>query len=218
MIRSQKLDKDVYERNIEFWDRAWNAVKTPYTQMPDLPYINAIPEKLRSGNVKRVLDLGCGSGWLSIFLAREGFEVVGVDLARHAIELARQWAEQESLSATFEVKDIIELDYPEGSFDAVVANSIFEHLTHELAEKTLRRLNTVVRKDGLFFGCFDKVGGGPGEYYKLDDGTHVYTDKGRSGMLLRFFDDNELRELMNDWTIESMDTIESGSRIVWARN
>jgi SAM-dependent methyltransferase len=215
--RVKKLDQDVYEQNIEFWDRAWNGVKQPYTQMPDLPYIQEIPVKLGAGNVKRVLDLGCGSGWLTIFLGREKFDVVGVDLATHAIELGRQWAEQENLPVKFEVADISRLEYPDGSFDAVVANSIFEHLTYELADSTLQKLRKLLRPDGLFFGCFDKVGGGPGEYYELDDGTHVYTDKGRKGMLLRFFDDDELRGLMKDWKIDSLTTIESGSRIIWAR-
>lgn len=218
MVGSKKLDHDVYEQNIEFWDRAWNGVKQPYTQMPDLPYINEIPTRLKAAGVKRVLDLGCGSGWLTIFLGREGFEVVGVDLARHAVELGEMWAEQEpTLSVKFETKDIVDLDYPVGSFDAVVANSIFEHLTYELAEKTFERLHRLVRSGGIFFGCFDKVGTGPGEYYKLEDGTQVYTDKGRRGMLLRCFGDDELRALMRDWNVDSMETIESGSRIVWAK-
>jgi SAM-dependent methyltransferase len=217
MVESKKLDRDVYEQNIEFWDRAWNGVKQPYTQMPDLPYIQEIPKRLAAANVKRVLDLGCGSGWLTIYLGREHFECVGVDLAQHAIELGRQWAEQESLPVKFDVADITQLDFPDGSFDAVVANSIFEHLTYELADSTLQRLRKLLRADGLFFGCFDKVGGGPGEYYELEDGTHVYTDKGRKGMLLRYFDDDELRGLMKDWTIDSLESIESGSRIIWAR-
>lgn len=218
MVTGKKLDHDVYEQNIEFWDRAWGAVKQPYTQMPDLPYIQEIPVKLHAANVKRVLDLGCGSGWLSVFLARDGFEVVGVDLAQHAVELGQMWAKQENLPIQFETADITELEYTDGSFDAVVANSIFEHLTYELAEATLKRLRRMLRPDGLFFGCFDKVGTGPGEFYELDDGTHVYTDKGRKGMLLRNFNDDELRHLMREWKIDSLETIDSGSRIVWARS
>jgi SAM-dependent methyltransferase len=220
MVASKKLDHDIYESNIKFWDRAWGGVKTPYTQMPDLPYIQDIPRNLKAANAATVLDLGCGSGWLSIYLARDGFQVTGIDLAKHAIELAQQWADQENLkNASFQVADIADMDFAAASFDAVVANSIFEHLTYELADQTLRRLKNVLKPGGLFFGCFDKVGGGPGEYYKLEDGTHVYTDKGRSGMLLRCFDDNELRSLFGPgWDITSFDTIESGSRIVWAKN
>jgi SAM-dependent methyltransferase len=218
MVGSKKLDRQVYEQNVKFWDRAWSPVKQPYTQMPDLPYINAIPEKLSKAGAKTVLDLGCGSGWLSIFLARAGFQVTGVDIAAHATELARQWAEQESLNADFRVADITELPCENASFDACVGNSIFEHLTVELAERCFAELKRVVKQGGLLFGCFDKVGGGPGEYYKLDDGTHVYTDKGRAGMLLRYFNDDELKELLKGWQIIEMETIESGSRLIWAQN
>ncbi|WP_313333199.1 class I SAM-dependent methyltransferase [Sphingobium yanoikuyae] len=38
----------------------------------------------------RILDLGCGGGWTSIFLARHGYEVVGQDIAADMIELARE--------------------------------------------------------------------------------------------------------------------------------
>lgn len=211
------LDPNIYRENVDFWDRAWKPVKTPYTQMPDLPYIQVVPERLKSAGAERVLDLGCGSGWLSIFLGREGFAVTGVDIADQAIALAKAWAEQESLDqVTFEVSDISTIGYPPESFDAVVANSIFEHLTPELAASTLKDLRGVLKPGGLFFGCFDKVGTGPGEYYKLDDGTQVYTDKGRKGMLLRYFSDDELRVLFEGWVIDSFDTIDSGSRIIWA--
>jgi SAM-dependent methyltransferase len=217
MVGSKKLDQDVYEQNVKFWDRAWSPVKQPYKEMPDLPYIKAVPDKLRADSVKTVLDLGCGSGWLSIFLAREGFQVTGVDIAAHAIELAMEWASQENLPAKFSATDITHLDFAPASFDACVANSIFEHLTWELAAECMAELKKILKPHALFFGCFDKVGTGPGEYYKLDDGTQIYTDKGRSGMMLRYFPDEELRKLMSDWKIESMETIDSGSRIVWAR-
>lgn len=211
------LRSDTYKQNVEFWERAWSMVKSAYTQLPDLPYIAAIPERLGKAGATRVLDLGCGSGWLSIYLARAGFLVAGIDIAPHAIELARAWAGAEGLAVQFDCGDIGDLPYPPGSFDAVVANSIFEHLTYDLAEATLARLKSMLVPGGAFFGCFDKVGGGPGEYYSLTDGTHVYTDKGRRGMMLRYFTDEELKALFAGWTITSMDTIDSGSRLIWAR-
>jgi SAM-dependent methyltransferase len=216
MVGSKKLDQDVYEQNVKFWDRAWSPVKTPYTQMPDLPYLEAIPGTLQDKGARRVLDLGCGSGWLAIYLARAGFQVEGVDLAAHAVELARGWAAQENLSIEFAVADITNLPFNNGSFDACVANSIFEHLTWDLAVKALADLRKMLKPGGLFFGCFDQVGTGPGEFYKLDDGTQIYTDKGRAGMMLRNFNDDELRKLFTGWTIDSMETIPGGSRIVWA--
>lgn len=211
------IDPSTYEENVKFWERAWSGVKTPYTQMPELPYLESIPRELAKENVKTVLDLGCGSGWLSIYLSRAGFATTGVDLSEAALELASIWAASEQLSARFQVADIARLPFEPASFDAVVANSIFEHLTLDLASATLLALKNILVEGGIFFGCFDKVGTGPGEYFQLEDGTHVYTDRARQGMLLRNFSDEELSDLFAGWSILSRETVESGSRLIWAR-
>jgi SAM-dependent methyltransferase len=210
------LSSDAYRENLDFWYRAWNMVKTPYTQMPDLPYLPTIPKTLEEYSAKNVLDLGCGSGWLSIYLARAGFAVTGLDVAAHAIDLARTWASQESLKIRFDIGDIADISYGRASFDAIVANSIFEHLTLELAGNTVDQLHELLIKGGVFIGCFDQVGTGPGEYYKLEDGTHVYTDKGRKGMMLRCFSDDEIKSLFKQWEIKTFENLESGSRFVIA--
>jgi SAM-dependent methyltransferase len=216
-MRDNTLDK-VFEENVDFWERAWGMVKTPYSQMPDLPYIYQIPDLLSKAPGKRVLDLGCGSGWLSVYLAKQGFSVTGADISHSAIELAQKLAKIENVSIELSVADISSLKFATNSFDAVVANSIFEHLTYDLSVLAIKSLQNCLVTNGLFYGCFDKVGGGPGQYYELSDQTHVYTDKGRKGMLLRYFSDDELKKLFSDWQLLSFSTIESGSRLLLAAN
>jgi SAM-dependent methyltransferase len=216
MTLKDLLSSEEYRANLDFWYRAWNMCKTPYTQMPDLPYLPSIPDILTEHGAKTVLDLGCGSGWLSIYLARAGFQVTGLDVAAHAIDLARMWANQEKWQIRFDISDIADISYGRSSFEGVVANSIFEHLTLELAATTVDQLHSLLIKNGVFIGCFDQVGTGPGEYYKMEDGTHVYTDKGRKGMMLRCFSDDEIKALFSNWTIEKFETLESGSRFVVA--
>jgi len=215
--KANKLrDSDVYRANIDFWHQAWSMCTKPYTKMPDLEYLPWIPERLQAASARRVLDLGCGSGWLSVFLAREGFKVTGIDVAGHALDLGSQWADMESLTIQFDTGDLGELPYPDQSFDAVVANSIIEHLPLSLALVAMNRLKSIIVPGGTFIGCFDKVGTGPGEYYKLEDGTQVYTDKSRKGMMLRYFPDDEVRQLLDGWKIVELKTLDSGSRFVVA--
>ena len=214
MQLKELLSSGLYRQNLDFWYRAWNMVKVPYTQMLDLPYLKAIPENLKAHGAKKVLDLGCGSGWLSVYLARMGFSVTGIDVAPHAIVLARSWAAQEELSIVFNVADIADIDYEKATFDAVVANSIFEHFTLNLACAVVAKLRSLLIDGGLLIACFDRVGTGPGECYKLDDGTQVYTDKSRRGMMLRYFSDQEILTLFKDWQIEIFQTLENGSRFL----
>lgn len=53
----------------------------------------------------RVLELGCGDGTLSCLLARQGFEVTGVDISRGMVEEAKRRADREGVTARFEVAD-----------------------------------------------------------------------------------------------------------------
>lgn len=210
------LSPSVYQENLEFWQNAWNMVKTPYTQMPPLTYIPRIPAAIESKKSEPVLDLGCGSGWLSVYLCRNGFDVHGVDVAEHALELGRMWAEEEKLPIKFKCQDISCLNYPSSFFGSVVANSIFEHLTYSLAEETVHALHKVLQQNGLLVACFDWVGTGAGEFYELEDGTHVYTDKGRRGMMLRSFSDAEIRELFSAFNIHVLEPVSELTRILVA--
>lgn len=68
---------------------------------------------------ERVLDVGCGPGRHSLALACRGIDVLGVDLSPEFIELARQSALADELSARFVVGDVRELPF-DSEFDAVI--------------------------------------------------------------------------------------------------
>jgi 2-polyprenyl-3-methyl-5-hydroxy-6-metoxy-1,4-benzoquinol methylase len=60
----------------------------------------ALVELVKSGKVKpcRCIDLGCGAGNYSVYLASQGFEVTGVDLSPAAISLAQKNAEKKGVT------------------------------------------------------------------------------------------------------------------------
>src|SRR5262249_45311092 len=49
-----------------------------------------IVDRVRLGPAAEVLDVGCGPGWLSEYLARCGFRVTGIDISPDMVEIARQ--------------------------------------------------------------------------------------------------------------------------------
>jgi ubiquinone/menaquinone biosynthesis C-methylase UbiE len=80
----------------------------------------AFVDRLNIPSGARVLDVACGTGNLAIPLARQGKVVTGVDIAPNLLVQARERADDENLTATFDEGDAEQLPYPNASFDAVV--------------------------------------------------------------------------------------------------
>ncbi|MBI3590771.1 MAG: class I SAM-dependent methyltransferase [Candidatus Melainabacteria bacterium] len=217
MTTTQNDISKIYEENLKFWDEAWKRVSKPHKELPKLPYIHEITRKLKKYQVKKVLDLGCGSGWLSIFISKYGFDVTGIDIAKPAVELGKTWASEDNAKVNFLVGDLLNLPFKENSFDAVVCNSVLEHFRFDQAKVLFEKVHKILTEKGFLFACFDQVGSGKGEYFELSDSTHVYTDQMRQGMMLRNYSDNELKELLSNFDILSFDKNNYGSRLVWAR-
>lgn len=78
-------------------------------------------ERLRVKAGARLLDVGCGSGQLSLIAARTGAEVTGCDIATNWIEKARSRAAAEGLRVRFEEGDAEALPYEDGQFDVVTS-------------------------------------------------------------------------------------------------
>ncbi|KMS90379.1 SAM-dependent methyltransferase [Streptomyces regensis] len=90
-----------------------------------------------------VLDAGCGAGEHTILLAERGYEVLGVDFADRAVELARRNAAQRGVAARFEVADVFALGTAhEGAFDTVVDSALF----HVFGEDGQRRYADVLHR------------------------------------------------------------------------
>jgi ubiquinone/menaquinone biosynthesis C-methylase UbiE len=74
---------------------------------------------------RRVLDAGCGTGYLSRRLTREGARVVGVDVAPAMVAIAQSKARDQGLEIDHRVASISELTgIPDASVDAVVSNYV----------------------------------------------------------------------------------------------
>ncbi len=80
----------------------------------------------------RVLDVGCGPGWTSAFLARMGYHVTGLDIAPDMITLAERRAAREGVRerCAFHVADSEAFDFPP-EFDAALAYDTLHHVQRE---------------------------------------------------------------------------------------
>jgi len=97
------------------------------------------------GRGKRVLEYGCGSGELAVYLASNDAYVTGIDLSERAIQMAEERAgyESEKDRISFQVMDAENMTFPAGSFDLVYGTGVLHHLDLDRAlSETCRVLST----------------------------------------------------------------------------
>jgi 2-polyprenyl-3-methyl-5-hydroxy-6-metoxy-1,4-benzoquinol methylase len=92
-------------------------------------YLKPVALKMMSteGKGKRLLDVGCGSGYWANEFSRLGYSVVGVDPSVQGIEIARQKFPQARFERTIATDDLLER-INEAPFDVVTSFEVIEHV------------------------------------------------------------------------------------------
>lgn len=123
----------------------------------------AFLERLRAQGSQRLLEIGAGTGQDSMFFAEHQLDVVATDLSPAMVERCRA----KGLDA--HVVDILNLDFPAGSFDAAYAMNCLLHVPNADLPASLEAIARVLRPGGLFFlGVY----GGDGSEGPLESDRH----------------------------------------------
>ncbi|HEC63610.1 MAG TPA: class I SAM-dependent methyltransferase [Candidatus Acetothermia bacterium] len=175
---------------------------------------------------RRVLDLGCGAGRHLVFLAREGFEVHGLDASAEALKISRSRLRKENLSATLVRADMRNIPYPDGTFDAVIAIASLYHGTLADLRQTLAEIQRVLRPGGMALLEFkSKRSFRYGRGKKIEPETYVAETGEDAGILHHYSDQDEIERLLAGFVILEINHLErrvegkwpSGQWEVWAK-
>ena len=97
----------------------------------------------------RVLDIGCGFGGMSLFLARNyGVHVTGITLSTEQLKIARERAAKQGLSRLVDFR-LEDYRRTRGVFDRIVSVGMFEHVGRPHYRRFFSRLNTLLTDDGV---------------------------------------------------------------------
>lgn len=117
----------------------------PYHQEP---WGKALIECLGPLNGKDVLDVGCGLGYLSVYTARSGAKVSGIDLRLKMILAACSVAEINVVRCRYVQANTSILPFANDSFDTVVGVDILHHLSRPDLVRALSEVYRVLREGG----------------------------------------------------------------------
>ena len=83
------------------------------------------------GNVKgkKLLDAGCGEGYLARYYAQLGAHVTGVDISEKLIDISKKVTEEAQIDASFQVGDICKLGFQNDSFDLILCNLVLLNIS-----------------------------------------------------------------------------------------
>ena len=138
------LQRTVFTR---LYRRAPSVESLPWhREQPPALLERAVAQRSARG---RALDVGCGQGVHAVYLAQQGFSVVGLDFVPAALAAARTRAEQAGVEVELREGDVVDYE-PPSAFDVVLDSGCLHHLPKGKVGAYRRRLDEWLAPGGDF--------------------------------------------------------------------
>ena len=199
MVKNKKVNNSFSNDSSKGWDKNWETIFQihDWGNYPPEELVRFIarifPNNIRRKKIQ-ILDLGCGTGSSSWYLAREGLSVFGVDGSKTGIRKTTQRLKNENLKGVFKVMDYTKLNFPDNSFDCIIDICSIQHNSLDNVPLILNQVNKVLKPQGIFFSML------------VSDGTFLepYQNKG----YIHFYKLQEIKKLFKTFNIISIEKSE----------
>jgi SAM-dependent methyltransferase len=144
-----------------FFDHVYEQARGPdelpwHRDTPPTLLTRVVAERAKAGKAGRALDVGCGSGVFSAWLAGQGYDVTGIDFSEAAIAMARETAQRAGVTVNLVRADVLAWPNPE-QFDLVFDWGCLHGLRGEARRRYRDRLLSWLAPGGDYvLGHFDR--------------------------------------------------------------
>ena len=168
---------------------------------PDLPEVIKLMKK---NKVKRVLDLGCGSGRHTVLLAREGFEVYGMDNAPSGLRMTKKWLKELKLKAKIINSSCYKkIPFYDNFFDAVISIQVIHHAKLKDINHCISEIERILKPNGTVFVTVtkNKVKGRATKCKLIEPRTYVMLDGFEKGVPHYIYTKSLLKKYFHNFKI-----------------
>jgi len=204
--------------NINMTKIKWEQLHTQSRFRPKYPselIVQFIFRNFIIDNNTKILDLGCGAGRHTYFMANEGIDVYGVDISKKGVEYTKKLLENNNLKGTIEIATIDKLPYKDNYFDGIISYGVLYYCTSNMIAKSVDEIYRVLKKDGKAiivvrsindyrFGQGKEIEKNTFIINELDSNKNSYNE---NDMLMHFFEEEELKNLFKKFSNIKIDRI-----------
>lgn len=170
------------------------------------------PRNLKERSNLKILDLGCGAGRHTVFLAREGFQTYATDISEEGLKVTKKRLKGEKLQGILKKANMEKQPFSDDFFDGIISFGVFYYNDLKGFKNAVSEMYRVLKKDGkalVFTRTTDDYRYGKGN--KIDKNTFVLDieDTNEKGMVMHFLDRAEINEMFsrfNEITVEKTET------------
>jgi ubiquinone/menaquinone biosynthesis C-methylase UbiE len=161
----------------------WEKVYARYRAEP-LPWELGRPRPVLVDLIKskkvtpkgKALDICCGLGTNTIYLAQVGFETTGFDISKTAVAQARRKARRTGVEIQFYVGSALDLPFGDDEFDFVFDMGCFHHIFHPDRGRFVRGIRRVLKKEAHYFMvCFSDKNGSAWNHFSKQEITTIWS-------------------------------------------
>jgi len=200
------------------WNKIFKKIGKVFIEpQEDIPKIVRLFEKK---GVKRILDLGCGTGRHVVYLAKNGFDVYGIDIAEDGIKIAKKWLKENNLKANLKVGSIYQkLPYKDNFFDAVISTNTIHHERIKNIRKVIKEIERILKPRGLIFitvrrrwfrkflpkfSIIERYGKQKSRYKVIESKTYVPLEGGEKGLPHYLFNRESILKEFKNFRIQNI--------------
>lgn len=132
------------------WNNIFEKQGKVFTEVQeDIPKIAKLFKK---NKIKKILDLGYGTGRHVIYFVKNGFDVYGIDISKEGLEITENWLKKNKLKADLKIGSIYKkLPYKNNFFDAIISTQVIHHEKIKTIRETIKELVRILRPNGFIF-------------------------------------------------------------------